>query len=91
MIEAQQEAFAAISQHYGTKPALALTCVKTWMLPSILFASRYVAPLDMETYLEAHFSKVRPQTMALLNLYIERAKQYQLKHEALTGLVAQMS
>lgn len=91
MIEAQQEAFAAISQHYGTKPALALTCVKTWMLPSILFASRYVAPLDMETYLEAHFSKVRPQTMALLNLYIERAKQYQLKHEALVGLVAQMS
>jgi hypothetical protein len=29
--------------------------------------------------------------MALLNLYIERAKQYQLKHEALAGLVAQMS
>jgi 2-dehydropantoate 2-reductase len=90
MIDAQQEAFAALSQHYGTKPAFALTCTKTWMLPSILFASRYVAPLDMETYLEAHFSKVRPQTMALLKLYIERAKHYQLKHETLSGMVAQL-
>ncbi len=90
MIEAQHEAFDALSQHYGTSAPSALKCVKSWMIPPLLTASRYIAPLDMETYMQAHFSKVRSQTVALLQLFIERAQQYQLKHDALSTLVAQL-
>jgi 2-dehydropantoate 2-reductase len=91
MIDAQQEAFAALSQHYGTSAPYALTCVKSWMISPLMTASRYIAPLDMETYMQAHFSKVRSQTVAILQLFIDRAQQYQLKHESLSALVAQMA
>lgn len=91
MIEAQHEAFAALSQHYAIPAPFALKCVKSWMIPPLLTASRHIAPLDMETYLQAHFSKVRSQTVALLQLFIERAQQYQLKHEALSTLTAQLA
>lgn len=87
MMAAQQEAYAALAAHYGVEAPLALKCIKAWMIPGILFASRYVAPLDMETYLEAHFSKVRPQTVMLLQRFVELAQQQQLPHQALSALL----
>lgn len=88
MLAAQQEAYAALSGHYGVPAPLALNCVRAWMIPAILFASRYVAPLDMETYLQAHFSKVRSQTVMLLQSYVQLAQQQQLPFTALSALLS---
>ena len=90
MINAQQEVFSALQAEYGTKPNIALTCLKTWMMPMILKVAQHIAPLNMEVYMKAHFLKVREQTLMLLQAYEQRAQQHQVSHEALSGLIKQL-
>ncbi|MBL0230251.1 MAG: hypothetical protein IPP76_05420 [Moraxellaceae bacterium] len=90
MLQAQKEVFSALSAEYGTQPSYALRCLKAWMMPSILKIAQHIAPLDMEIYMEAHFTKVRAQTLMLLQAYEQRALQHQVSHEALSGLIKQL-
>lgn len=90
MIAAQQEVFAALQAEYGRKANLALRQTKPWMLPTILKLARHIAPLDMETYLQAHFMKVRSQTLLLLGAYMQRAHKHGITVPNLQSLVAKL-
>lgn len=90
MINAQKEVFAALSAEYGTQPSIALTCLKTWMMPTLLSAAKHIAPLNMEVYMQAHFLKVREQTLMLLEAYAQRAQIHGLRYEALHGLIERL-
>lgn len=90
MLQAQHEVFAALSAEYGTQAAYGLTVIKSWMIPVILKVARHIAPLNMEVYMQAHFLKVREQTLVLLQAYQQRAQQHQLPHEALSGLITRL-
>ncbi|HMY28892.1 MAG TPA: hypothetical protein PK211_07925, partial [Agitococcus sp.] len=59
-------------------------------LPVILKLARHVAPLDMETYLQAHFMKVRSQTLLLLEAYIQRANKSGIAVPHLQGLLMRL-
>lgn len=87
MIAAQQEVFAALHAEYGSQASIALRQIKPWMLPVMLKVAPHVAPLDMETYLQAHFMKVRPQTLLLLEAYIQRANKRGIAVPNLQSLV----
>ena len=87
MIAAQQEVFAALHAEYGSKASMVLRQIKPWMLPVILKLAHHVAPLDMETYLQAHFMKVRSQTLLLLEAYVQRANKSGIAVPNLQGLV----
>ena len=87
MIAAQQEVFAALHAEYGSQASMVLRQIKPWMLPVILKLARHVAPLDMETYLQAHFMKVRSQTLLLLEAYVQRANKSGIAVPNLQGLV----
>lgn len=87
MIAAQQEVFAALHAEYGSQASIVLRQIKPWMLPAMLKVARHVAPLDMETYLQAHFMKVRSQTLLLLEAYIQRANKGGIAVPNLQGLV----
>lgn len=49
-----------------------------------------VAPLDLETYLRAHFTKVGAQTRALLAGYVERAPRHDLPNGAVESLLCRL-
>lgn len=87
MIAAQQEVFAALHAEYGSQASIVLRQMKPWLLPVMLKVARHVAPLDMETYLQAHFMKVRSQTLLLLEAYIQRANKGGIAVPNLQGLV----
>ena len=53
--------------------------------------SRHVTPVDIEVFLEAHFSKVRTQTLALLDLYAAHAAELGLPHPALDRLRGELA
>ena len=55
-----------------------------------LGVARRVIPLDLETYLEFHFTKVGDQTRAALQLYLERAAERGLPRDAIEGLSARL-
>ena len=85
---AQREIHAAVAGHYGVKAPCALQALPVGLVPGALRLARNVTPVDLEVFFEAHFSKVRAQTVALLTLYAGQAEAQGLKHEAIDSLLA---
>lgn len=91
MKAAQAEVRAALAGRYGVKGPWLLSCVPAALIPPAMTLSRHLTPVDIEVFLEAHFSKVRPQTLALLDLYAAHAAELGLPHEALDRLRGELA
>jgi len=71
---ATREAFVVAAERIGKKPPLNVRIMHPWVLRLTTRAARYVAPFDMELFLEKHFSKVGTQTTLGLTTLIELAE-----------------
>ena len=62
-----------------------------FLVPAFLrlgvLAAPIAAPLDLETYLRVHFTKVGEQTRILLAGYAERARSHGLPYDAIEAIV----
>lgn len=57
-----------------------------WVLRPGLWFARRVVPLDLETYLKYHFTKVGEQTREALRLYVTRGAERGMRHGAVRAL-----
>lgn len=76
MFKAQKQAFKAISEKTHTKPPLWQHALSPWLLKILFKVAPKVVPLDLETYFQVHFTKVKDQTKLFMRTYIEAASQY---------------
>ncbi len=82
--EAAKEALAVTIAETGREPPV---LSRALLLPELLRLGSWVmpkvAPIDVETYLRVHFTKVGEQTRMLLAGYSERAARHGLPNEAI--------
>lgn len=74
MLDAAKEAAAAIAAKHGVKAPFWLNWVSPWMVKSLLRVAPHALPLDLERFLQVHFTKVKSQTKLLLSCYLRDAK-----------------
>jgi hypothetical protein len=85
--EAQQAVKAQMKLRSGVLSAALVTQIAGL---ACIFGTLFV-PFDLEAYLKLHFSKVRMQTVLLLQGYKQTAVQTQTQHPALCELLAYIS
>lgn len=74
MLDAAQEASAAITAQHSVNAPFWLKWVSPWMVKSLLRVAPHALPLDLEMFLQVHFTKVKAQTKLFLNGYLREAK-----------------
>ena len=85
------EAMNVVGAVRGKSPGLAPSLLRPWIVGLITRLAPLVAPVNMEVYLCAHFSKVRPQTLAGLSTWIEDGEARGLPTTALRELLRGLS
>jgi Ketopantoate reductase PanE/ApbA len=86
MLQANQEAFDAISvKHHAAAPCW-FRALSPWMVKSFLEVAHRVTPFDLEQVFQVHFTKVKPQTKLLLKTYIAYADEARLSAQQLKAL-----
>lgn len=86
MLAAQKQAFSAVSKDTGIAPPLWQHLVSAWLVRMLLRLAPRVAALDLETFFQVHFTKVKDQTKLFMNTYIAAAQQHQIAAAELTAL-----
>ncbi|MCG8672863.1 MAG: hypothetical protein MI867_25925 [Pseudomonadales bacterium] len=86
MIQAQRQAFNAISEESGNKAPLWKNALAPWMINFAINIAPKAVPLDLETYFQVHFTKVKDQTKLYMSTYIESAEQQGLNATELISL-----
>lgn len=87
-IAAAQQATAISAGKLGRAAPLGGKAINALTLPLGLGLSRYVIPLDIETYLQYHFTKVGDQTRLYLGEFVNWGKAAQLPVDAIEQLLA---
>jgi 2-dehydropantoate 2-reductase len=82
-----KEALGVVEQHYGRNPPWFLRTVnkKTVRLALPLFAPLF--PVDLESFLEFHYSKLHSQTLSMLSSYITLGEKQGRRVTALKEIV----
>ena len=88
-VTALREALEVVARDRGTRAPFLLKLVRPWMLRLALPLLK-LAPFDVETYVQRHFTKVGDQTVDALDTWIGHAARHQLSSAALTRLRAQL-
>ncbi len=86
MLKACQQAFKAVSKDTGTHPPLWQHMVSGWLIRTLLRVAPRVSPLDLETFFQVHFTKVKDQTKLFMNTYIEAAQRHHIPEAELNAL-----
>lgn len=86
MKAAQGEVHAAVALRYGVSAPFVLRALPGGVAACGLRVGRNLTPVDLQTFFEAHFSKVRDQTVLLLDHYAALAEQNGVAHPALDAL-----
>ncbi|MDX1694440.1 MAG: 2-dehydropantoate 2-reductase N-terminal domain-containing protein [Ketobacteraceae bacterium] len=86
MLQAQSQAFDAVSWQTDTPPPLWRHAIKGWVIRLLLRTAPKVVPLDLETYFQVHFTKVKDQTKLFMNTYIASAEKHDLEAADLIAL-----
>ena len=76
MIKAQRQAFAAIATATNTRKPFWHHLIMPGLLNMLLKIAPKVVPLDLETYFQVHFTKVKDQTKLFMETYISTANQH---------------
>jgi 2-dehydropantoate 2-reductase len=87
---ASREAIMIVSRRAGTKPPMVRAFVSALLTRMLVTLARLAAPLDLETYLRVHFTKVRAQTLLILDEYVRDATRLSLPSSAMTTLRAKL-
>lgn len=88
MLQANQEAFEAISATYQVAVPFWSKWVHVWMVKSALRVAPHAVPFDLEAFMQVHFTKVKAQTKLLVNTFIRYADDKGLSSRDLTQLNA---
>jgi ketopantoate reductase len=88
MVQATGEAFSGIAAEYRQSTPLALKLVAPWMLKVALRIAPMALPLDIERFLEVHFTKVKAQTRMFVSQYIEDTRKHGLPVSRMEALHA---
>jgi 2-dehydropantoate 2-reductase len=83
---ALREATSAVAGRLDVKPPLWLPLLRPWLVRLALRFAPALVPLDLETYLRVHFSKVREQTLLLIDQWEALAVESGGEHRALRAL-----
>lgn len=83
---ARREVAAVLEQRYGVSAPWWSGMTPGGMIAGGLRCARHVTPVDLQVFFEAHFSKVRSQTVALLAHYAALAESQGAAHTALDAL-----
>lgn len=85
--QALNEVFRGLEQKYKTKRPLPFYVAgKPTIIRMLLFLAPKVMPMDIETYFELHFTKVKSQTKMFIQEYIAIARSSGIEPEALLQL-----
>lgn len=88
MLKAQSQAFEAVNLKTGMRPPVWRFAISSWALRMLLSIAPKIMPLDLETYLQVHFTKVKDQTKLFMNTYVAAASEHRLPAEDLIALNA---
>ncbi len=80
------EAAQVVATRQGTRAAWVAQFVRPWSLRLILNLAPAFVPLDLETYLRVHFTKVGDQTRYFMAGYIQAARELGLPWAAMAEL-----
>jgi 2-dehydropantoate 2-reductase len=86
--DASREAILITSARTSTRPPMLRRFLSGFVTRVLVRVARLVAPLDLETYLRVHFTKVRAQTLLILDEYVRDAKRLSLTSAAIERLRA---
>lgn len=84
--QASSEALEVYAHSLGVRPPVALRWIPHLLHPVLLRVAHALAPLDLETYLQVHFSKVGGQTSHALAGWIERAQELKFPSASMVAL-----
>lgn len=83
---ATREAVAVAAHEHGVPVPLWTRLVRPWQVRLLAWLAPRVMPLDVETYLQFHFTKVGEQTQEQLERWSGLARERGLSHQALDAL-----
>ncbi|HUJ60552.1 MAG TPA: 2-dehydropantoate 2-reductase N-terminal domain-containing protein [Kofleriaceae bacterium] len=88
---AARDAIAVVGRELGVRPPLAMRlAAHPLMFRALLRVAPRVTPVDLETYLRVHFTKVGDQMHEGMALYLDRARRDGLAVPALEQLARQL-
>jgi len=88
--KALKEVFAALSKkHEYSAPFIFKLISSPNMVKRLMSIAPKLMPMDIETYFEAHFTKVNAQTKLYMNNYLKTAKSVNAPHQNLEQLIQQ--
>lgn len=87
---AARQAIAVVRHELGRPPLGVRLLARPRLLRAGLWFARPIIPLPLETYLEAHFTKVGDQTLEMLDAYVARGRAAGLPVDALEALAARL-
>lgn len=84
--DAAVEAIQVVAADRGRRPPRWPKRIPVWSLRMALRFAPLLAPLDLERFIEVHFTKVGEQTRAMMRDYVSRAEQSRLPSANLAAL-----
>lgn len=90
-LDAAREAMTVANRHVGADVRLLKMLLRPLLWRLLLPVVRQILPFDLEGQLKYHFSKVRPQTLLMLNSYSRLGASYGLPTSALNTLRGQLA
>ncbi len=87
---ASREALAIGAAYHGGSPPWQRRLVRPWVLSLVLGLGSVLVPLDLEVYLQAHFTKVGDQMQESIRTYIEQGQRLGLSTDALQELASRV-
>lgn len=85
-LRAAAQGHAIVAARTGGRPGLPLRALRPWSLALAFRLARPFIPLDLETYLKAHFLKVGAQTLLHLDTMIDHGREAGLPTDAIEAL-----
>jgi hypothetical protein len=83
---AGREAAVLSVRHRGLRPPAIRAVLRPWVVRCVMVIAKWIIPLDIETYLAYHFSKVGQQTRMYIDAYLLLAAETGGSAVALTTL-----
>ena len=88
---AMREASAIGARERGTRVPLAHRLLRPYHLGLLLSLGARMAPMDMERFFQFHYTKVRDQSLDMLQTWMHLADRHDLPADALRELYARMT
>ncbi|OUS28844.1 hypothetical protein A9Q99_10680 [Gammaproteobacteria bacterium 45_16_T64] len=81
-----QEIFASLEAQHQVRRPFPLRLISPAVIKALLRLAPHVMPMDIETYFEAHFTKVKDQTKLYMKNYLDTARAGGKEHATLQVL-----